>query len=205
VADVAAAPLGLLRRALGEAAALHLSSLAAGRDPRSVVPHQPEKSIGAETTFDTDVADPGVIRQALLALSEKTAGRLRRAGQAGRTVTLKVRLSDFRTVNRSRTLNAATDVAREIFQTVWALFEALDPGDHIRLVGVRVDGLAGADDAPHQLTLGERETGWREAERAADALAQRFGAGVVRPASLLKLPERPAAGPPSRIDHDNTR
>ncbi|WP_203928594.1 DNA polymerase IV [Virgisporangium ochraceum] len=205
VGDVADAPLGLLRRALGEAVAVHLSELAAGRDPRAVVPHQPEKSIGAETTFDVDVADPRIIREALLALSEKTAGRLRRAGQAGRTVTLKVRLSDFRTVNRSRTLGAATDVAREIFQTAWALFEALRPGDRIRLVGVRVDGLAGSDDAPHQLTLGERETGWREAERAAAAAADRFGAGVVRPASLLRLPDRPAAGPPSRIDHDNAR
>jgi DNA polymerase-4 len=205
VGDVAAAPLGLLRRALGEAAAVHLHSLSLGRDPRPVVPHQPEKSIGAETTFDVDVDDPRAIREALLALSEKTAGRLRRAGQAGRTVTLKVRLSDFRTLNRSRTLGAATDVGREIFQTVWALFEILQPGERIRLVGVRVDGLAAADDAPHQLSLGERETGWREAERAADALAARFGAGVIRPASLLKLPERPAAGPPSRIDHDNTR
>src|SRR4029453_1969161 len=130
---------------------------------------------------------------------------LRRAGQAGRTVTLKVRLSDFRTLSRSRTLGAATDVSREIFETAWALLEALRPGARIRLVGVRVDGLAAAGEAPHQLSLGERETGWREAERAADALAQRFGAGVVRPASLLRMPERPAAGPPSRIDHDNTR
>lgn len=205
VGDVAAAPMGLLRRALGEAAAAHLHSLSHGRDPRAVVPHQPEKSIGAETTFDVDVDDPRMIREALLALSEKTAGRLRKVGQAGRTVTLKVRLSDFRTLNRSRTLGVATDVSREIFQTVWALFEALRPGDRIRLVGVRVDGLTDSEDAPHQLSLGERETGWREAERAADALAARFGAGVIRPASLLKLPERPAAGPPSRIDHDNTR
>ncbi|GAA0901408.1 hypothetical protein GCM10009558_091530 [Virgisporangium aurantiacum] len=57
VGDVAAAPLGLLRRALGEAAAVHLRELSAGRDPRPVVPHQPEKSIGAETTFDVDVDD----------------------------------------------------------------------------------------------------------------------------------------------------
>jgi DNA polymerase-4 len=205
VRDVAEAPLGLLRRALGEAAAVHLHELAWGRDPRPVVPHQPEKSIGAETTFDTDIADPGVIRRALLALSGKTAGRLRRAGQAGRTITLKVRLSDFRTLNRSRTLGAATDVSREIFETAWALFEILRPGERIRLVGVRVDGLTGADEAPHQLSLGDRETGWREAERAADAAAARFGAGAIRPASLLKLPERPAAGPPSRIDHDNAR
>jgi DNA polymerase-4 len=204
VRDVAEAPVGLLRRALGEAAAAHLHALAWGRDPRSVVPHQPEKSIGAETTFDTDVAEPRVIQRALLALAGKTAGRLRRAGQAGRTVTLKVRLSDFRTLSRSRTLGAATDVSREIFETAWSLFEALRPGDRIRLVGVRVEGLTGAEEAPHQLSFGERESGWREAERAADAAAARFGAGAVRPASLLRLPDRPAAGPPSRIDHDNT-
>jgi DNA polymerase IV len=211
VRDVAEAPVGLLRRALGEAAAAHLHELAWGRDPRAVVPHQPEKSIGAETTFDVDVADPAVVRQALLALSGKTAGRLRRAGQAGRTVTLKVRLSDFRTLNRSRTLGAATDVSREIFETAWALYEALRPGDRIRLVGVRVEGLADAGEAPHQLSFGERETGWREAERAADAAAARFGAGAVRPASLLRpfgRAERAqsggAAGPPARIDHDNT-
>jgi len=221
VRDVAEAPLGLLRRALGEAAAAHLHELSWGRDPRAVVPHQPEKSIGAETTFDTDVADPAMIRQALLELSGKTAGRLRRAGQAGRTVTLKVRLSDFRTLNRSRTLGAATDVSREIFETAWALFEALRPGDRIRLVGVRVEGLAAAGAAPHQLSLGEREVGWREAERAADAAAARFGAGAVRPASLIGQPERAAsgrseaeaavkrppfetgpAGPPARVDHD---
>jgi DNA polymerase-4 len=205
VRDVAEAPLGLLRRALGESAATHLHELAWGRDPRPVVPHQPEKSIGAETTFDTDVADPQVIRRALLALSGTTAGRLRRAGQAGRTITLKVRLSDFRTLNRSRTVGAATDVSREIFETVWSLFTALAPGERVRLVGVRVDGLGGAGEAPHQLSLGERETGWREAERAADAAAARFGAGAVRPASLLKVPERPPAGPPARIDNDMAR
>jgi DNA polymerase-4 len=205
VGEVAEAPVSLLRRALGEAAAAHLSALAAGRDPRPVVPHQPEKSIGAETTFDIDVAEPRVIREALLALSGKTAGRLRKAGQAGRTVTLKVRLSDFRTINRSRTLGGATDVAREIFETVWALYEALRPGDRIRLVGVRVEGLGVAGDTPRQLSLGERETGWREAERAADAAAARFGVGVVRPASLLRSPQRPPAGPPARTDREDTR
>ncbi len=201
VGDLARAPVAMLRRALGEAAAAHLHELSWGRDPRRVSPHQAEKSIGAEITFDTDVADPAQIKRALLSLAGKTAGRLRRAGQAGRTVTLKVRLADFRTLNRSRTLHGPTDVSREIFETAWALFEVLRPGDRIRLVGVRVEGLAGAGDAPHQLSLGERESGWREAERAADAAAARFGSGAVRPASLLRLPTRPAAGPPSRIDH----
>jgi DNA polymerase-4 len=200
VRDLAQAPIGMLRSALGEAAAAHLHELAWGRDPRPVEAEQVEKSIGAETTFDVDVADADEIRRTLLALADKTAGRLRRAGQVGRTVVIKIRLADFRTLNRSRTVPVATDVTREIFETAWALFEALRPGDRIRLVGVRVEGLAAVGGAPRQLTLGERDRGWRDAERAADAAAARFGRGAVRPASLLGTPEprvnggRPPAG-----------
>ncbi|TDC79922.1 DNA polymerase IV, partial [Micromonospora sp. KC606] len=185
VGDLAEAPLGMLRRAVGEASAAHLRELAWGRDPRPVSPEHVEKSIGAEVTFDVDVGDPREIRRALLALSEKTGARLRRAGQVGRTVSIKVRLADFRTVSRSRTLGVPTDVAREVFDTAWALWTALDTGERIRLVGVRVEGLAGASGTPRQLALGAPERGWREAEAAADAAAARFGRSVIGPASLL--------------------
>jgi DNA polymerase-4 len=185
IGDLAEAPVGMLRKALGEASATHLHELAWGRDPRRVSPEHVEKSIGAEVTFDADVADPLEIRRALLTLSDKVGVRLRRAGQVGRTVSLKVRLADFRTVNRSRTSGVPTDVAREIFDTVWALYTALDPGERIRLVGVRVEGLAAAQETPRQLALGAPERGWREAEAAADAAAARFGRSVIGPASLL--------------------
>jgi DNA polymerase-4 len=194
VRDLAQAPVGMLRSAVGAAAAQHLHELSWGRDARAVVAEQVEKSIGAETTFDVDVADRDVIRRSLLALAGKTAGRLRRAGHIARTVVIKVRLADFRTLNRSRTLPVATDVTREIFETAWALFEALGTGERIRLVGVRVEGLSPVDAAPRQLTLGERDSGWREADRAADAAAARFGQGAVRPASLLGAREEPRAG-----------
>ncbi|ROT31240.1 DNA polymerase IV [Micromonospora sp. HM5-17] len=184
IGDIAAAPIGLLRSGLGEAAATHLHELAAGRDPRPVSPEQVEKSIGAEVTFDTDLADPEAIRRALLALADKVGTRLRRANQVGRTISIKVRFADFRTVNRSRT-QEATDVAREIFDTAWSLFTALGPTDRIRLIGVRVEGLSAADGTPQQLALGAPEHGWREAEAAVDAAAARFGRAVVRPASLL--------------------
>jgi len=187
VGDVAAAPVGMLRQALGEAAAKHLHELSWGRDPRPV--HggaRVEKSVGSETTFDADVSDVDTLRRTLLALSTRVGARLRRAGQAGRTVAIKVRLADFRTLNRSRTLAEPTDVAREIFAAAWGLFEALSPGERIRLLGVRVEGLGDSDGAPRQLALDEREHGWRDAEIAADAAAERFGATVVRPASLLR-------------------
>ncbi|MEU0548027.1 DNA polymerase IV [Micromonospora sp. NPDC005979] len=185
VGDLAEAPVGMLRKAVGAASAAHLHELAWGRDPRRVSPEHVDKSIGAEVTFDADVADPMEIRRALLALSAKVGVRLRSAGHVGRTVTLKVRLADFRTVNRSRTLDVPTDTAREMFDTVWALYTALDPAERIRLVGVRVEGLTSAQGAPRQLTLGAPERGWREAEAAADAAAARFGRSVIGPASLL--------------------
>jgi DNA polymerase IV len=189
VGDLARAPLPMLRAALGEAAAAHLHELSWGRDPRRVVAEQAEKSIGAEMTFETDVAEPAVIRRSLLALAERTGARLRAGGHVGRTIAIKVRLADFTTVSRSRTLPTTTDVAREIFEISWALFEALGPGDQIRLIGVRVEGLAAAATASRQLTLGEPERGWREAEAAADAAAARFGRSVVGPASLLGRPD----------------
>jgi DNA polymerase-4 len=185
VGELARAPVGMLRGALGEAAATHLHELSWGRDSRRVTAEQVDKSIGAEMTFDTDVADRVLLRRSLLALSEKVGARLRASGQVGRTVAIKVRLADFRTVNRSRTVPASTDVAREIFETSWALFEALGATDHIRLVGVRVEGLTAAATTSRQLSLGEPERGWREAEAATDAIAARFGRASVGPASLL--------------------
>src|SRR5262245_45320132 len=147
VGDVAQAPLGMLRQALGEAAAAHLHALAWARDPRRVTPERVEKSVGSETTFDVDVADPDVIRETLLALANGVAVRLRHAQVAGRTVAIKVRLSDFTTLNRSRTLGTPTDVARDIFDEAWSLFRALAPGDRIRLIGVRVEGLSASGEA----------------------------------------------------------
>jgi DNA polymerase-4 len=195
----------MLRQALGEASARHLHELAAGRDPRPVSPERVEKSVSNETTFDVDISDPDRIRRTLLGLANRVGARLRGSGQAGRTVAIKVRLADFRTLSRSKTLAAPTDVAREIFDVAWGLYEALRPGDKVRLLGVRVEGLSASDDAPRQLTLGEKAHGWRDAERAADAAAARFGSRIVRPASLLSSGRNPAApkdpGNPAHSDN----
>ncbi len=185
VGEIANAPLGMLRGALGEASAVHLHELSWGRDPRGVSPEREEKSIGAEMTFDTDIADPVMIRKSLLSLADKVGARLRASGFVGRTVAIKVRLADFRTINRSRTVHTSTDVAREIFEISWALFTALGASQHIRLVGVRVEGLTPTATTSRQLSLGEPERGWREAEAARDAVVARFGRASVGPASLL--------------------
>ena len=196
VGDLAHTPVATLTRALGPAAGAHLAALAWGRDERVVVPHEPDKSIGAENTFSTDVDDPAVIARELLRLSERTAARLRAAGQVGRTVSIKVRFADFTTLTRARTLPEATDVGRVVYDTAVGLYDALGlERARIRLVGVRVEGILDASEQPHQLLLGEREHGWREAEQAVDRAARRFGAGAVRPATLVQPSSNPADAP----------
>jgi DNA polymerase-4 len=137
-----------------------------------------------------------VIRRELLRLAEKVGGRLRAGGHAGRTVSIKIRFADFKTITRARTLAEPTDVAKEIYAAAGDLYDALGIGrSPLRLVGVRVEGLVPADSVPHQLALDEREVGWRQAEQAADRAGARFGAGAVRPAALLppRGPDDPAA------------
>jgi DNA polymerase-4 len=195
VGDIANTPVATLQRALGPAVGSHLAALSWGRDERRVTPHEPDKSVGAEETFAVDVDDPGVIARELLRLSERTAARLRAAGQVGRTVSIKIRFSDFTTITRSRTLPEATDVGRTVYEVALGLYEALGlERARLRLVGVRVEGIADEAAQHRQLQLGEKESGWREAEQAVDKASRRFGAGAVRPATLVQpggeAPER---------------
>ncbi|HEX8497022.1 MAG TPA: DNA polymerase IV [Actinomycetales bacterium] len=192
VGDIAHTPLDTLVRALGQASGAHLFELSWGRDPRRVVPTQAERSIGAEETFAHDVDDPQVIHRELLRLSERTAARLRSARLVGRTVTIKVRFADFTTITRSRTLGEATDVGRDVYSTARSLFDGLGlQRARLRLVGVRIEGLSDVADLQRQLLLDEPEHGWRDADRAVDRASARFGAGSVRPASLVPTDDTP--------------
>jgi DNA polymerase IV len=197
IGDIANTPLATLQRELGVAHGSHLATLARGRDERSVVPHVPEKSIGAEETFAADIDDAELIRRELLRLSERTARGLRSSGCVARTVVVKLRLANFTTMTRSRTLSEPTDVARTIHETACALYEAagLDRA-RLRLVGVRATGLVPASAAATQLILGERPASWREAEQTVDKITRRFGTDAVRPAALVPDEHDRLRGPP---------
>ena len=187
VADIAHTPLATLVRGLGDATGHHLHELSWGRDPRPVEREQREKSIGSDQTFDYDIDDAAEIHRRLLALSERTAARMRAAGMTGRTVTLRVRFSDFTTITRSRTLREPTDSGRAIHEAAVGLFDALGlQRARIRLVGVRLEKLVEAAQAPIQGVIGEPEHGWRDADKAVDRARSRFGSGSVRPASLIE-------------------
>ncbi len=191
VGDIAAAPLGVLERDLGKAAAAHLHALADGRDARPVESSVREKSVGAEQTFEVDISDAATVRRELLRLSRRTTRALRSGSLAARTITIKLRKSDFTTITRSRTLPAATSETQQIYATACALYAAsgLSGQARLRLVGVRAVGLVPAATTATQLTLGERGAAWRDAESALDRISGRFGPDAVRPAALIETGE----------------
>ena len=95
-------------------AGVHLWKLAHGIDDRIVVPDRAAKSISHEITLAVDVDDEEVVRAWLLELSDQVGRRLRRNALTGRTVQLKVRFRDFRTITRSKKLVNATDLAGDL-------------------------------------------------------------------------------------------
>ncbi len=193
VGDVANVPFEALKRALGPRNAARLHELAWGRDPRVIEPGRDEKSIGHETTFEADITDPVVLHRELLRLSDAVGARLRRAGVQARTISLKLRFEDFTTISRSRTLGEPTDLGKRIYREARSLYDdAAQGGRPVRLIGVRSESLSGAVAS---LGLWDDDEHWREVEGAVDAIGSRFGAGAVRPATLLgETPRRRVSG-----------
>jgi DNA polymerase-4 len=192
VGDLSRTPPAVLERLLGEAAARHLTQLAHGIDDRSVVPYEEPKSVGHEETFEHDLDDDERIARELLHLAGRVASRLREDGYRARTVTLKVRLANFTTLTRSRTLPDATDVGADLYHVVRELYLSLPgSGRRVRLLGVQASGLQPAGAEQVALLRGER---WGDVERALDRIERRFGRGAATQATLL---DRRSGIPPS--------
>ncbi len=184
VGDVADADARTLERVLGRALGRQLHRLARGVDEREVTPHEPARSLSAEVTFDEDVDDPERLHQVILRLSEKVAGRLRRSGLAGRTITLKVRFATFDTITRSTTLEMPTDRTRDLSVLARELFDGLRlERARVRLLGVGVSRLADAE-AARQLSL-DVDQRWEEVDAVADEVRERFDDVRVSYAALL--------------------
>lgn len=203
VADLAATPVDTLRRAIGAAASEHLTALANGLDPRQVDPNEVEKSISSDRTLDDDLVLEADVRRELLRLAEDVGARVRKRGFVARTIGIKIRFADFRTVTRVRTLPGWTDSTADIYDVAVELYRTLDLDQpRIRLVGVKAENLREAGDAPEQLTLDvstlESPAGPRtRADHAIDAARARFGASAVRPGSLLAARDDSDTYPPA--------
>ena len=154
--------------------------LARGLDHRLVSAHEPVKSISKETTFFADTSDPDLLDGHIWRLAEQVADRAKARDLAGRTVTLKLKRSNFTLISRRHTMPDPTQTADRIYHTARDLFDAVPGAGPYRLIGVGISDLAPAAQA--DLTadlLDPRATQRTKAERATDAIRAKFGAEAI--------------------------
>jgi DNA polymerase IV len=204
IGDLARTDADVLARLLGGAAGRHLHALAHNRDDRAVEPDQEVKSIGTETTFPVDLVDRAAVEREVRRLADSTGTRLRKAARTGRTVTLKLRFGDFRTITRSVTLAEPTDdsavlTARAI-ELVRTVAERDGFGAGVRLLGVTASNLAETQAA--QGSLFDEGSVPSRLDAVVDELRSRFGERVVGRAGDARMVRdgRERSSEPARCD-----
>ena len=190
IGDVARLPFAHLKAALGEASARHFHDLANGVDPRVVEPDRAAKSLGHEHTFDEDVADRAAVGRALLWIVDELCWRLRRAGLAGRTVSLKLRTSDFATVHRAETVEAPLDTVEALLPVARRLLAKADTTKKaIRLVGVSLSQFGAPQPS---LFADPKARKGREVASVLDEVKKKFGDDALTRGALLEPKKRRA-------------
>lgn len=198
--DLASAPERDVEARLGPGG-LAWQLMARGDEPPGGRAGRRSRSLSHETTFARDLHDRGALRSAVGQLADEVGARARREGFSGRTVQVKVRYPDFRTITRSRTLPGPTQATDAIFDTAWGLIEAHVP----RRAAVRLVGVALQQDGPErpaQRLLFEDGPGGAPAaptpgdpvrlDRAMDAIRARLGHEAIRRARDLPPGDRGA-------------
>lgn len=185
VGDLAMTPESTLKATLGPTQGAHLLQLANAVDLRRVEPNSEAKSISVEETYAEDLVGRDLVEAALMAHAQRLSIRLRRAGLAGRTVTLKIRFKDFTTLTRSHTFGSGLSEPRELYKSSLLLLDQVDSSLPVRLLGLGSSTFdAGA--SPRQISF-ESDDAWHRVAEAVADVEDRFGAGSVEPARVLDL------------------
>ena len=192
------AKLGL--RTIGQIAAAdpdwlnrHLSGgrdlweLSCGIDPRKVVPDREAKSIGAEDTFDEDVAGTEALLPHVHAQALRVARRLRMAGRKTTVVQLKLKLADFTLLTRRTTLAEPTDDGQALYRAASALLLAEHLPRKVRLTGVAAQSLLSHDG---QLSLFDSDRRAGRLNAALDRIHDKFGPAALTTADLHETPDK---------------
>lgn len=163
-----------------------LWQLAQGIDPRPVIPDREAKSIGAEDTFDEDLAGDAALLPHLHGQALRVGRRLRAAGRRAAVVQLKIKLADFTLFTRQTTLPDPTDDGQTIYRQVAKLLGQERLAAKVRLTGVSAHGLLGEGG---QLSLFGADRRVGRLNQALDRIADKYGPGSVTTGDLAG-PER---------------
>lgn len=150
VGELAASPPEFLRRHFGPSTGSWLHQVAHGRDDRPVVTESEPKSISRESTFEHDLHarhDRATLTEIFTALCQRVAADLQRKGYASRTIGIKLRYADFRSVTRDITLPNSVSDGPAIRQAAGECLRRVPLDQKIRLLGVRASGLSPLTEA----------------------------------------------------------
>jgi DNA polymerase-4 len=186
IGQIAAIPEKTLSDRLGEMGR-HIWRLANGIDDRTVVPDREAKSVSTETTFAQDIGDRVILRVWLLDLVEHLASRLRQEEIWARTIDVKIRTSDFRTVTRSTTLAEATNLTNVIWKAAADLFDRSLTGElmPVRLLGVGATKLTREPIVQGSLFEDHQHERQEALDEAVDTIRAQFGVGSIRRGILM--------------------
>lgn len=160
-------------------------NLANGIDHRIIEHDIHAKSISKEVTFERDQDNEDYILETLQYLCNELAFEMRGKNYRGRTITLKIRLQDFSTFTRSRTMNNYVDHFEDLFNNIRELFTKFyKKNDKVRLIGVSVSQL---QKGKGQLSLFEKEEKKdHRVDEVLDRIREKFGDNAITRASLIK-------------------
>jgi DNA polymerase IV len=167
-----------------------LSRLAWGEDGRPVTPERETKSISAETTFDTDLMSFDDLEPILWRLAEKVSRRLKAAGLAGRSVTLKLKDREFRLLTRTRSGLPPTQLAGRLFEPARHLLKVACDGTAYRLIGIGAADLCDAAGADRGDLADQTVVRQAHMEAAIDKIRDKFGAAALQKGIVLRKPQR---------------
>lgn len=171
----------------------HYWQLSHGIDNRLVVPDREAKSISNETTFSEDISDVDDLKEWLVILVEQVSRRLRNHDRMGRTIELKIRFSDFKSLTRSLTLSHSTNITSELLEAGIELLNNRLPRNHlpVRLIGFGVSHFDQSNMMQLQLFDETEREQQRSLDKVADQIAAKFGKHALhRAAGMNKSVER---------------
>ena len=156
-----------------------LHAFARGNDDRQIAPSSGPKSISNETTFESDITDPEILKKRIWPLCEKVASRLKRAGLASAGVTVKFKTAKFKLITRTRQLAQPTQLAEALYRGAEPLLEKAADGTAFRLIGIGASKLVDGEDADRPDLVNQGQTQDIQIEQAIDQVREKFGTAAV--------------------------
>jgi DNA polymerase-4 len=164
-----------------------LRALSTGSDTSAVTPHTPYKSISSERTLAADTRDVKLLKRHLLSQSAEVARQLRQAGVRAKTIVIKIKNADFKTVTRRTTIAIPTQSSETIYKQAAQLLDDFKITQKVRLIGVGTTAFSAVTASVQMGLFDQKEKpsdNWEKVDRALDSISRKFGNDTIGRASI---------------------